>query len=78
MNGKTMSPRKAVHFAVITDRANGRIIRIFNPDYEFELDLHHVADTEVMRRFKKDDFGIARHSNAMTPADVYRLMEVLP
>lgn len=70
-----MAWARAIHFAIITDRQTGAIVRIFNPTFEFELDLHHVAAHERVLRLRKSEHGIARCHDGMTVADAARLLE---
>lgn len=67
---------KAVSFGVVIHRPTGRVHRIFNPDFEWELEGHHVWPDEFMLRLKKSDYGIANAPNAMTLIDVDRLVKM--
>lgn len=66
--------KPAVSFGVVFDGLTGDITQIFNPDYEIELDLHHVGPAEFMLRLNKADYGISAASNSMTPGDVFAII----
>ena len=66
---------KARQFGIVIDHRLGAIVRVFNPDYEFEFDHHHVAAHEVMYRIDKAANGISLDKNGMSLADVYRILQ---
>jgi hypothetical protein len=67
-------PVPAISFGVVFHRLSGDITRIFNPDFEIELDLHHVGPAEFMLRLDKAEYGIGSAANSMMPADVYEII----
>jgi hypothetical protein len=67
--------KKASSIGIVYNRASGAIVRVFNPTFEFELDLHHVDAHEFMLRFSKKECGISLRPDAMTPEDVFRVVK---
>ena len=63
---------EAVSIGIVYDRRSGAVKRVINPDYEEQLDYHHLDADEVMVRVKKSDHGI---DGAMSLADLHRLLE---
>jgi hypothetical protein len=68
---------KAVSFGVVIHRPSGEVRRVFNPDFEWELDGHHIGPDEFMLRLKKADYGVAGMRNAMTLAHVHEIAKKL-
>ncbi len=56
---------------------NGRVARVINPDFEYELAAHHVGPLETMAILKKADFGVSPEPNSMTLAHVDKITKVL-
>ena len=65
----------AVSFGVVIERASGAVVRIMNPDYEWELDRHFVGSGEFMLRVPKNEWGVG--VNDMTLDQVYRVIAAL-
>lgn len=68
-------PPIATQFGIVIDTKIGAVVRIFNPDYEYEFFCHHVAPHELMYRIDKASSGISLDKNGMTLIDVARLLE---
>jgi hypothetical protein len=68
---------RAVSFGLVFHRLTGRVVRVINPDYEFELDLHHLEPYEFMLRLGKADWGIPLEPNSMTLDHVHRVVGAL-
>jgi hypothetical protein len=64
--------RKAVSIGIVRDRSSGAVKRVFNPDYEEQLDQHHLDADEIMLRVKKSAHGI---SGPMSLDQLHRLLE---
>lgn len=65
---------RATSIGVVFDRASGAVLRVINPDFERELDWHFVADSEVMRRVRKSQFGLV---GDMTLDDLDRVVKAM-
>lgn len=65
---------RATSIGVVFDRASGAVLRVINPDFERELDWHFVADSEVMRRVQKSQFGLV---GDMTLDDLDRVVKAM-
>jgi hypothetical protein len=50
---------QAKTLGVVLDRATGRVKRVMNPTYEWELGLHHLDADERMLRVRKRDFNVS-------------------
>lgn len=76
---KNTMPRDiAVSIGVVFDRAqDGIVVRVINPDFEWELDQHHLSSTEYLIRVPKEVFGVSKDKDAMTIDQVYRVHEIL-
>jgi hypothetical protein len=61
----------------VFDRATGSVARVINPDFESQLDGHHVGPHEFMVRSPKQQWGIADKPNAMTLDHVHRIIAAL-
>lgn len=64
-------------FGVVIDRTTGAVKRIINPDYLQQLDEHRLGAGEFMLRLSKPEFGVASGVDAMTPADVHRIVQTM-
>ena len=62
-------------FGVVVDRASGAVVRIMNPDHDWELDGHFVGPDEVMVRLPKSEWGV--EANKMTLEQVHSVIAVL-
>ncbi len=59
---------RAKSIGIVYDRISGRVLRVINPDFEIELDLHSLASDEVMQRRVKT-------ADTMTFTDVARIID---
>ena len=65
------------YIGVVFDRNNDhQVVRIFNPDWDWQLDHHPLADGEYLLRVLKTTYNISDKPNAMTLENVVRVMEV--
>lgn len=53
------------------------VVRIINPDFEWQLDLHALSPGEYMIRIAKETFGVSTEPDAMTLAQVHNICEAL-
>ena len=66
-NTKKRPPDPSEYFGVAIDRLTGKVLRIFNPDFEWEFAGHHVNhEREYLRLFRKADWGVPLEPNSMT------------
>jgi hypothetical protein len=69
---------RAVSFGVVFSRSLGNVVvRIINPDFEWQLDIQVLSADEYLIRVPKEAFGVARERDAMTLDQVYRICETL-
>lgn len=67
----------AVSIGVVIHRSSGAVVRIFNPDFEEELDGHFVGLDEFMLRIAKTHFGVSAKPDSMTVEHVHRIVSAL-
>lgn len=72
-----MKRATAAQIGVVIHRPSGQVARIFNPDWDWQLDQHHVGPDEFMIRVNKDEWGISRARNGMTAEQAFRIQTVL-
>lgn len=65
----------AVSLGVVYSRVTGKIVRVINPTYEEELDLHHVDRNEFMLRVDKVAHRVS--GDVMTLDDLHRIIEAM-
>ncbi len=69
---------RAVSIGVVFDRANGNsVVRIINPDFEWQLDIQVLSPSEYLIRVPKEVFGVSLEKDAMTLDQVQRVCETL-
>jgi hypothetical protein len=61
----------------VIDRATGAVARVINPDFEHELDGHHVGPHQFMIRASKAEWGIDSAPNSMTLGQLNHIVSVL-
>jgi hypothetical protein len=69
----------AISIGVVLN-AHGEVVRVINPDHEWQLDLvqRDLAEGETMQRVAKDTFGVSRTKrNAMTLVQVANICRTL-
>ena len=70
---------RAVSIGVVFNRLSGQVVRVINPDYEWQLDLveRDLASSEYFWRVPKEAFGVSKKKNAMTLSQVDRVCKAL-
>lgn len=67
----------ATNIGIVYDSVSGQILRILNPDFETEIDAHHLNAGETMIRVAKSDYGVSYTSNMMTIQQVAAIINTL-
>lgn len=62
---------------MVYDRLSGKIVRVINPTFEEELELHSMTSDEFMLKVDKAKMGISLRADAMTRDDLARVVEAM-
>lgn len=69
-----MCRKAAPSIGVVFDRAQGgALVRIINPDFEWQLDIQRLAPTEYLIRLPRSSFQLSDRRDAMSLDEVLRI-----
>ncbi len=63
------------HIGVICNRKlNNVVVRIINPDFEWQLDIQVLSEDEYLLKIPKEMFGVSHEKDAMTLEQVHKVI----